>query len=72
MARHRKIPLAAKWRVDHRRWNGGWGLREVARVGHWEEDERVGGRAAQEAEWMVCSRGEELGRHPGGSPELWP
>lgn len=43
------------------RWPG-WGTGE----------EGVGGRAAQEAEWMVCSRREEEGRHPGGSPPLWP
>lgn len=44
-----KDPPVAGWRVGHKRWDGGLGLREVARVGHWGEEEGVGGRAAQEA-----------------------
>lgn len=54
MATYRKILLAAEWRVGHRRWHGGWGLREVARVGHWGVEEGVGGRAS-------CSGGQMNG-----------
>lgn len=52
MARHRKIPLAAEWRVDHRRWLG-WGS-------------RGGGRDAQKAKKMDTERERKEGRrHPG-------
>lgn len=52
MARHRKIPLSAEWRVDHRR-RPGWGS-------------QGGGRDAQKAENMDIERERKEGRrHPG-------
>lgn len=52
MARHRKIPLAAEGRVDHRR-RPGWGS-------------RGGGGDAQKAEKMDTGRERKEGwRHPG-------
>lgn len=56
-----------EWGVDQRRWHRGWGLREVARVGHWGKEEgaemlrrwkgwtAVEGRGGRDTSRMRCT-----------------